>query len=318
MEPQESQNPRREKNLKKKKIVIMSKLALICSLLSLLLAQLLSVDWFFYQEKMRCLYYDYYYGPAFRTAGSLLIWPVIVLSIISLVMTDRNRDMMGREEKNDNHKFSLIFSAGAFLLSLLIVIVAFIIYSLFHRYKLLQGNILINIIYVTDILMWLGVVLSIISLVLVILDKNIDGRIAAIIAISGIPVIIMSLFVMGSLSHTVVNYLPYRRSAACFFNQQSQGMALRLYAADNNGLFPPSPDALIPKYLRKLPICPSTALEYGYKVGDDHKTFTLWCTGKNAHADTYGYKPGFPQYDSSMPEFHRYDDGRIHLELEGR
>ena len=54
--------------------------------------------------------------------------------------------------------------------------------------------------------------------------------------------------------------------SACTANLKNQGTALEMYATDYDGLYPSSLHALSPDYLRRLPTCPSTDLEYGYVV----------------------------------------------------
>lgn len=86
---------------------------------------------------------------------------------------------------------------------------------------------------------------------------------------------------------------------ACESNLKNIGVALEMYATDNNGVYPKSLDKLTPNYLRYIPTCPSAGSDTytpGYSVSGTN--YTVICSGDNHHA--VGLPPDYPRYTSTQ------------------
>ena len=94
----------------------------------------------------------------------------------------------------------------------------------------------------------------------------------------------------------VLHYGDYRRSLGiCQGHFKEISTALEIYSCDYEGLYPGSLGLLVPRYLKKLPDCPSVFRETysgGYLCSPDHKGYTVMCLGEHG-------APRFPQYSSS-------------------
>ena len=98
----------------------------------------------------------------------------------------------------------------------------------------------------------------------------------------------------------VPNFMRARASGqltACESNIKNEGTALEMYATDNVGRYPTAMADLTPDYLQKLPICPSTDDEYELTSQQAPDSYTVACTGANAHS-AVGLETGYPQYSS--------------------
>ncbi|MCL5036531.1 MAG: hypothetical protein M1269_05355 [Chloroflexi bacterium] len=150
--------------------------------------------------------------------------------------------------------------------------------------------------FVCIVIWWLVPIAGIISIVRTNADKKLKGQSLAIssLIIWAAAMLMSVIFVPGFTRARESGQL-----TACESNLKNQGTALEMYAADNNGLFPSSFNTLSPEYLMQLPTCPSSEREYGYEVSIDHKEYTVFCSGKNAHKKKVHIKTGFPQYNST-------------------
>ncbi len=88
----------------------------------------------------------------------------------------------------------------------------------------------------------------------------------------------------------------------CKENLKNIATALKLYGADNKGIYPRKLGKVFPnpKYLDFIPTCPSVSKDTytdGYTVAADRKSFTVYCLGKN-HTNVK-VKGNFPQYNST-------------------
>jgi hypothetical protein len=92
----------------------------------------------------------------------------------------------------------------------------------------------------------------------------------------------------------VCNQAPAGRYFDCCSNLKNLGVALEMWATDNDGKYPEKLVQLNPSYLIVMPSCPnSDGRIYGYqKSGEDE--FKLTCSGEHSEV---GGKP--PAYDSS-------------------
>ncbi len=72
--------------------------------------------------------------------------------------------------------------------------------------------------------------------------------------------------------------------SVCQSNLKNLSTSLQLYANDYDGEYPDELTKLTPTYIKIIPTCPSagtpTYIE-GYVITDDHKTYTVYCKGKN-------------------------------------
>ena len=89
----------------------------------------------------------------------------------------------------------------------------------------------------------------------------------------------------------------------CKENLKKIATAVRLYGADNKGIYPKKLSKVFPnpKYLELIPTCPSVSKDTytdGYVVTTDRKSFTVYCMGKN-HSNVK-VKGNFPQFSSTQ------------------
>jgi len=86
----------------------------------------------------------------------------------------------------------------------------------------------------------------------------------------------------------------------CQSNCKNMGVALDMYAGDNDGHFPPALNCLAPDYLREIPTCAgcSSSQVYvkSYESSLNSDIYTFYCMGKN-HKNI-GIPPNYPQYSS--------------------
>ena len=94
----------------------------------------------------------------------------------------------------------------------------------------------------------------------------------------------------------------------CQSNCINIGAALKMYAGDNNGSYPPKLEMLTPNYLKTIPTCRGYEVKFEiirrkrpsycdtYKVGNDFSSFTLYC-GSRDHNEV-NVRDNFPQYNS--------------------
>lgn len=186
------------------------------------------------------------------------------------------------------------FAIAAISFYLVLFILSFGLSLIYESKKM---EIIVTIInFVGIAIWWLVPVASIISIVRTNVDKKLRGQSLAVLAliIWSAAMLMSVIFVPGFTSARESGQL-----TACESNLKNQGTALEMYAADNNGLFPSSFNALSPEYLMQLPTCPSSKREYGYEVSIDHKEYTVFCSSKNAHKKKVNVKTGFPQYNST-------------------
>ena len=93
----------------------------------------------------------------------------------------------------------------------------------------------------------------------------------------------------------------------CKSNCVNIAKALDLYAADNQGQYPPHlADLLKERYLNQIPTCPAADADtYSlcYQVSANPKAFSFACTGNN-HPKVYAGFPrpcdNYPRYNSSI------------------
>ena len=83
---------------------------------------------------------------------------------------------------------------------------------------------------------------------------------------------------------------------ACQSNLRNIGTACEMWSTDYAGKFPERLDQLAPDYLREIPRCPASHLEYGYKVDREmgYDNYQIICTG-HAHPET---EADHPQYSA--------------------
>lgn len=109
-----------------------------------------------------------------------------------------------------------------------------------------------------------------------------------------------------------------RQYSACKSNGINIMTAIRFYAADNEGHFPPTLALLTPDYLRTLPTCPASekntyATTYRAIIdpADSSKDrFTFYCSG--------GSHKQWIKSEENHPVFTSKDGGMIIESLEGR
>lgn len=137
------------------------------------------------------------------------------------------------------------------------------------------------------------------------LKKGVKGCHAGCLA-----VVLSALLLTGGIIHLFVNRTlkgqNYSRSkymdqlAECEGNLRVTGVALHNYAADNDGLFPTSIDALAPKYIERIPQCPSAksaeVYKRSYTFNNEKGVFTLYCSGH--HHQGMRLPPNYPQFCS--------------------
>lgn len=96
------------------------------------------------------------------------------------------------------------------------------------------------------------------------------------------------------------------QAVSCKHTMMNIGVALDMYSTDNNGRYPTALRALVPQYLKQLPVCASSGEDSyspGYTSffrggpGLGESTFTVVCRGWNHSSADYG--ANFPQYTSS-------------------
>jgi hypothetical protein len=98
----------------------------------------------------------------------------------------------------------------------------------------------------------------------------------------------------------------------CQSHLKNLGTAMDMYAADNDGSYPPSMEMVTPKYLAEIPSCYVRDFSpevwehyrrlygvkkggYAYKLSDDKSTFTIYCKCSN-HSQIGIFN--YPQYNS--------------------
>ena len=111
-------------------------------------------------------------------------------------------------------------------------------------------------------------------------------------------IVIAIIAILASI--LVPNFMRARASGqltACKANLKNQGTALEMYSIDSHGRYPTTLGGLSSDYLRKLPTCPATDLEYGYEGQSVPDVYTVFCSGSNAHS-AVGLTTGYPQYNS--------------------
>lgn len=99
----------------------------------------------------------------------------------------------------------------------------------------------------------------------------------------------------------------------CQSNMKQIGTALELYSQDNEGLYPPKMEMLMPKYIDKIPRCPGKDMqgkewsigrilpgrgryEQTYRAGNGYESYTFYCRGLRHSA--VGIPFNHPQYSS--------------------
>ncbi len=116
---------------------------------------------------------------------------------------------------------------------------------------------------------------------------------------------LMILLTIAILAVTILvpNFLKARaggKYTECLSNLKNIGMALEMYADENEKNYPTSLTLLTPDYLHTIPTCPSswTNRRYidSYRVSKDFKAYTYYCIGDN-HSTVHLDK-NYPQYNS--------------------
>lgn len=96
--------------------------------------------------------------------------------------------------------------------------------------------------------------------------------------------------------------------AGCISNEKNIATALESYAADNNGLYPPtlntlSAGPLNQRFIAALPTCPSNGLAYDPSYTVDNATgnpgYTLACPGIHSFQLDY-IRPNYPQVHNGL------------------
>ena len=88
------------------------------------------------------------------------------------------------------------------------------------------------------------------------------------------------------------------RMTSCKSNLLNLATSLEMYSTDNAGHYPHSLSQLTPKYLKKLPHCPSASeANYDFVGAREPEAYTLYCRGCFHHAEGID-KPNYPQYSS--------------------
>ncbi|MHB2019162.1 MAG: hypothetical protein ACYCW6_19615 [Candidatus Xenobia bacterium] len=85
-------------------------------------------------------------------------------------------------------------------------------------------------------------------------------------------------------------------TTSCRANLRNISTAIDMYRLDNHGSYPPSLQALMPKYLFTVPRCPAGG-SYDYKVGPSGRDFEIICSGQN-HRDA-GLPADYPRLSRS-------------------
>lgn len=117
------------------------------------------------------------------------------------------------------------------------------------------------------------------------------------------------MIIIGLLAAILIPYFARARFSAelsaCQGNLREMGQSARLYANENDQLYPDSLNVLTAvgngqrAYIGQLPNDPSNGAPYApcYSVSDDHKTYTIYCPGN--HYKVFPEIPqGYPQYQT--------------------
>ena len=99
----------------------------------------------------------------------------------------------------------------------------------------------------------------------------------------------------------VPNFMRARASGqltACKSNERNIGTALEMYATDNGGRYAATLAGLSPTYMKAVPQCPATQVAYGFVSQSTPDTYTVYCTGTNAH-QVVSVGTGFPQFSAN-------------------
>ncbi len=78
--------------------------------------------------------------------------------------------------------------------------------------------------------------------------------------------------------------------SVCAFWLRAVGNAMHAYVADHGGSPPHSVGQLVPKYIPRVPTCPTSHQPYNYEVSGNN--FTVYCHGR-AHDETKENSPSF-------------------------
>ncbi|MDQ7824169.1 MAG: type II secretion system protein [Candidatus Eremiobacteraeota bacterium] len=88
--------------------------------------------------------------------------------------------------------------------------------------------------------------------------------------------------------------------SSCENNLKNVATACETYSTDAKGRYPPTTTLLLPEYVKALPKCPSTKIDYSYTYTTVPDFYTVWCTaGERAH-EVVEMTDGFPQYTSDQ------------------
>lgn len=108
-----------------------------------------------------------------------------------------------------------------------------------------------------------------------------------------------TLLLLGAI--LVPNFVRARargRLTACKSNLKNIGTALEMYSTDHEGRYPPSPNELLPNYLKTIPTCPTVGwVTYQFQMASTPDLYTVVCAGHN-HGGSGVTAPNYPQYTS--------------------
>lgn len=91
----------------------------------------------------------------------------------------------------------------------------------------------------------------------------------------------------------------------CRANLQHIADACEEYASENGGRYPDSLGLLVPRHLRKIPVCPSANADtysLAYSTSENHASYTVSCGGLH-HLDGGIRRRNFPQANGRESSF---------------
>jgi len=173
-----------------------------------------------------------------------------------------------------------------------ILFIANIVLLVLFINSLLTGGLVVNTLFI---------ILFIVALTSWIIIKIQQARTAK--KITGLDFIVVLLFILFSLflSFPSVFYNPVSHNTTskltvCKANILNLQKAVDEYNYDNKQ-YPESLNKLVPKYIRFIPQCPISNLQYCYEVTNKGiPAYTIYCKG-SYHTDL-GIKNGYPRYTS--------------------
>jgi prepilin-type N-terminal cleavage/methylation domain-containing protein len=112
--------------------------------------------------------------------------------------------------------------------------------------------------------------------------------------------LLIVITIIGILATIMLpNFLRARYNAhltACQLNVKNIATGVQTYEGQYQ-VYPENLNILIDeKFMDSLPVCPSDGKDYGYELGEQSATYTIYCSGSIHHLILPQVREGYPQY----------------------